>query len=141
MKKLLVVLMGLIALGAFVSCDRTVSPDKLPAQAKQFITSHFNGTEVLSVRKDGGQYETVLFDGTELDFTRGGKWIKVDCGMNPLPAGILPANTDQYLTAKFPTNFATCVKYEHKRYEVGLNDPIDVDLIFDANGNFVRIDD
>ena len=61
--------------------------------------------------------------------------------MNPLPAGILPANTDQYLTAKFPTNFATCVKYEHKRYEVGLNDPIDVDLIFDANGNFVRIDD
>ena len=139
MKKLLVILISFIALGAFVSCDRVVSPEKLPAQAKQFLAAHFNGVEVLSVRKDGGQYETVLFDGTELEFTRGGKWIKVDCGLNPLPAGILPANTTQYLTSKFPANFATHVKYEHKRYEVELNN--DLDLVFDKNGNFITVDD
>ena len=139
MKKLLAILIGFIALGAFVSCDRAVSPEKLPAQAKQFLAAHFNGVEVLSVRKDGGQYETVLFDGTELEFTRGGKWIKVDCGLNPLPAGILPANTTQYLTSKFPANFATHVKYEHKRYEVELNN--DLDLVFDKNGNFITVDD
>ena len=139
MKKLLVILMSFIALGAFVSCDRVVSPEKLPAQAKQFLAAHFNGVEVLSVRKDGGQYEVVLFDGTELEFTRGGKWIKVDCGLNPLPAGILPANTTQYLTSKFPANFATHVKYEHKRYEVELNN--DLDLVFDKNGNFITVDD
>ena len=131
--------MGFIALGAFVSCDRAVSPEKLPAQAKQFLAGHFNGVEVLSVRKDGGQYEVVLFDGTELEFTRGGKWIKVDCGMNPLPAGILPANTTHYLTSKFPANFATHVKYERKRYEVELNN--DLDLLFDKNGNFMVFDD
>lgn len=139
MKKLFVVLMSFFALSTFVSCDRVVSPDKLPNQAKQFIAANFPGVDVLSVRKDGFQYETVLFDGTELEFRNNGQWIKVDCGMNPLPNGILPANTAKYLTAKFPMNFATHIKYEHKRYEVGLNN--DLDLLFDKNGNFIGIDD
>ena len=82
---------------------------------------------------------SVLFDGTELEFRNNGQWIKVDCGMNPLPNGILPANTAKYLTAKFPMNFATHIKYEHKRYEVELNN--DLDLLFDKNGNFIGIDD
>jgi hypothetical protein len=139
MKKYLLVLISFIAMSAFVSCDRVVSPDKLPAQAKQFIAAHFNGVDVLSVRKDGFQYDAVLFDGTELEFTRGGQWINVDCGLNPLPEGILPAPTAQYLTARFPMNFATHVKYEHKRYEVELNN--DLDLVFDKNGNFMGADD
>lgn len=139
MKKILVILVGVIALSTFVSCDRVVPPEKLPAQAKQFIAAHFNGVDVLSVRKDGFQYDAVLFDGTELEFSHGGQWIKVDCGLNPLPDGILPANTAKYLAAKFPMNFATHVKYEHKRYEVELNN--DLDLVFDKNGNFIGIDD
>ena len=139
MKKILVILVGVIALSTFVSCDRVVSPEKLPAQAKQFIAAHFNGVDVLSVRKDGFQYDAVLFDGTELEFSRGGQWIKVDCGLNPLPDGILPANTAKYLAAKFPMNFATHVKYEHNRYEVELNN--DLDLVFDKNGNFMGADD
>lgn len=139
MKKYLLVLMSFIAMSAFVSCDRVVSPDKLPAQAKQFIAAHFNGVDVLSVRKDGFQYDAVLFDGTELEFRHSGQWIKVDCGLNPLPEGILPANTAKYLAAKFPMNFATHVKYEHKRYEVELNN--ELDLVFDKNGNFMGADD
>lgn len=139
MKKYLLVLMSFIAMSAFVSCDRVVSPEKLPAQAKQFIAAHFNGVDVLSVRKDGFQYDAVLFDGTELEFRHSGQWIKVDCGLNPLPEGILPANTAKYLAAKFPMNFATHVKYEHKRYEVELNN--ELDLVFDKNGNFMGADD
>ena len=139
MKRILVILVGVIALSTFVSCDRVVSPEKLPAQAKQFIAAHFNGVDVLSVRKDGFQYDAVLFDGTELEFSHSGQWIKVDCGLNPLPEGILPANTAKYLAAKFPMNFATHVKYEHKRYEVELNN--ELDLVFDKNGNFMGADD
>lgn len=139
MKKLLVVLMSFFALSMVVSCDRMVSPDKLPNEAKQFIAANFPGVDVLSVRKDGLQYEAVLFDGTELEFKHNGEWIKVDCGMNPLPQGILPANITKYLTAKFPMNFATHVKFEHKRYEVELDN--DLDLVFDKNGNFMGADD
>jgi hypothetical protein len=131
--------MCVFAMSAVVSCDRVVSADKLPAQAKQFVTAHFNGIEVLSVRKDGFKYDVVLFDGTEMEFSHGGQWIEVDCGLNPLPDGVLPANTAKYLTAKFPMNFATHVKFEHKRYEVELDN--DLDLLFDKNGNFMGADD
>ncbi|MCR4827232.1 MAG: PepSY-like domain-containing protein [Bacteroidales bacterium] len=139
MKKIVVILMCVFAMSAVVSCDRVVSADKLPAQAKQFVTAHFNGIEVLSVRKDGFKYDVVLFDGTEIEFSHGGQWIEVDCGLNPLPDGVLPANTAKYLTAKFPMNFATHVKFEHKRYEVELDN--DLDLLFDKNGNFMGADD
>lgn len=139
MKKIVLILMSVVAMSAFVSCDRVVSTDKLPAQAKQFVAAHFNGIEILSVRKDGFKYDVVLFDGTELEFSHGGQWIEVDCGLNPLPNGILPDNTAKYLTAKFPMNFATHVKYEHKRYEVELDN--DLDLLFDKNGNYIGIDD
>ena len=139
MKKLLAILSTVLLLGMFSSCDRTVSVDKLPNQAKQFITANFNGTEVLSVRKDGLKYEVVLFDGTEMEFKSNGQWVKVDCGLNPLPDGILPANTAQFLSAKFPVNYPTHVKYEHKRYEVELEN--DLDLVFDKNGNFAGSDD
>ena len=139
MKKIVVILMCVFAMSAFVSCDRVVSADKLPAQAKQFVAAHFNGIEVLSVRKDGFKYDVVLFDGTEIEFSHGGQWIEVDCGLNPLPDGVLPVNTAKYLTAKFPMNFATHVKFEHKRYEVELDN--DLDLLFDKNGNFMGADD
>ena len=139
MKKIVLILMSVVAMSAFVSCDRVVSADKLPAQAKQFVAAHFNGIEILSMRKDGFKYDVVLFDGTELEFSHGGQWIEVDCGLNPLPNGILPDNTAKYLTAKFPMNFATHVKYEHKRYEVEMNN--DLDLLFDKNGDYIGLDD
>ena len=139
MKKLFVILVSIIAMSAFVSCDRVISADKFPNEAKQFIAANFSGAEVLSVRRDGLKYDVVLFDGTEIEFSHSGRWNEVDCHLNPLPNGILPANTAKYLAAKFPMNFATHVKYEHKRYEVELNN--DLDLVFDKNGNFMGADD
>lgn len=126
-------------LGTFASCDRTVSVDKLSNEAKQFVAAHFNGVEILSVRKDGFKYDVLLFDGTEIEFKCNGQWKEVDCGMNPLPAGILLPNTAQYLAAKFPMNFPTHVKYEHRRYEVEMDN--DLDLVFDKNGGFMGADD
>ena len=139
MKKFFVILVSIFAMSAFTSCDRVVSADKLPNQAKQFIAANFNGIDILSVRKDGFKYDVVLFDGTELEFKHSGKWIEVDCGLNPLPVGVLPANTAKYLSTRFPMNFATHVKYEHKRYEVELNN--ELDLLFDKNGGFMGADD
>ena len=139
MKKFFVILMSIIAMSAFVSCDRVLSADKLPNEAKQFLAANFSGNEVLSVRRDGLKYDVVLMDGTDLEFKHNGQWIEVDCQLNPLPNGILPATTAKYLAAKFPMNFATHVKYEHKRYEVELNN--DLDLLFDKNGGFMGADD
>ena len=131
--------MGVFMLGAFVSCDRTVSPDKLPNKAKQFISANFQGAEVLSVRRDGLKYDVILFDGTEMEFKSNGQWKEVDCGLNPLPAGVLPANIAQYVTANFPANYATKIKYDDRHYEVDMNN--NLELRFDKNGMFIGADD
>ena len=136
MKKLITILLGVFMMGMFVSCDRTVPVDKLPNEAKQFIAAHFNGVDILSVRKDGFKYDVILFDGTEMEFKSNGQWREVDCGLNPLPAGILLPNTAKYLSAKFPMNFPTHV---NKHYEVELDN--DLDLVFDRNGGFMGADD
>lgn len=139
MKKLFVILLGIISFCTFNSCERNISPDKLPQQAKQLVAANFPGVDILSVRKDGLKYDAVLFDGTEIEFRHNGQWNEVDCGMNPVPTGILPANIAKYVTARFPMNFVTHIKYDHKRYEVELEN--DLDLLFDKNGNFIGADD
>ena len=125
--------MGVFMLGTFASCDRMISPDKLPAQA------NFNGVNVLSVQRDGLGYDVILHDGTSLEFRHNGQWTKVDCGLNPLPVGVLPANIAQYVSANFPANYATKIKYDDRRYEVDMNN--DLELRFDKNGMFIGADD
>jgi hypothetical protein len=139
MKKIIAILMGVFMLGAFASCDRMISPDKLPAQAKQFVAANFNGVNVLSVQRDGLGYDVILHDGTSLEFSHNGQWTKVDCGLNPLPVGVLPANIAQYVSANFPANYATKIKYDDRRYEVDMNN--NLELRFDKNGNYIGIDD
>lgn len=139
MKKIIAILMGVFMLGAFASCDRMISPDKLPAQAKQFVAANFNGVNVLSVQRDGLGYDVILHDGTSLEFRHNGQWTKVDCGLNPLPVGVLPANIAQYVSANFPANYATKINYDDRRYEVDMNN--NLELRFDKNGNYIGIDD
>lgn len=139
MKKLIAILLGVFMLGAFASCDRMISPDKLPAQAKQFVAANFNGVNVLSVQRDGLGYDVILNNGTSLEFSHSGQWTKVDCGLNPLPAGVLPANIAQYVSANFPVNYATKIKYDDRCYEVDMNN--DLELRFDKNGNYIGLDD
>ena len=139
MKKIIAILMGVFMLGTFASCDRMISPDKLPAQAKQFVAANFNGVNVLSVQRDGLGYDVILHDGTSLEFSHNGQWTKVDCGLNPLPVGVFPANIAQYVSANFPANYATKIKYDDRRYEVDMNN--NLELRFDKNGMFIGADD
>ena len=139
MKKIIAILLCVFMSGLFASCDRMISPDKLPAQAKQFIAANFNGVNVLSVQRDGLGYDVILANGASMEFRHNGQWTKVDCGLNPLPEGVLPANIAQYVTANFPANYATQIKYDDRRYEVDMNN--DLELRFDKNGMFIGADD
>ncbi len=139
MKKTIGITLSIVVLCTFAACDRTISPDKLPRQAQQFVTANFNDANILSVRRDGFKYDVILSNGTELEFKHDGSWKEIDCGLNPLPAGVLPTPTAQYLSANFPMNSATHVKYENRRYEVELDN--DLDLVFDKNGLFFGADD
>jgi len=43
------------------------------------------------------------------------------------------------VTANFPANYATQIKYDDRRYEVDMNN--DLELRFDKNGKYIGFDD
>lgn len=142
MKKLFLILLSVVAMTAFVSCDdKPVTGDKLPAKAKTFLNTYFPGIDILSVIKDDDSYDVDLVDGTDVDFRLNGAWKKVDCEGRPVPTGFYPTSIDSYVTAHYPMSYIEDIELENNRYKVGLNDPLEVDLVFDKNGNFIGIDD
>jgi hypothetical protein len=142
MKKFFVVLLSVVAMTAFVSCDdKPVTGDKLPAKAKTFLNTYFPGIDILSVIKDDDSYDVDLVDGTDVDFRLNGAWKKVDCEGRPVPTGFYPTSIDSYVTANYPMAYIEDIEFENNRYKVGLNVPLEVDLVFDKNGNFIGIDD
>ena len=146
MKKLLLILMSVVAMTAFVSCeDKPVSADKLPAKAKTFLSTYFPGVEIISViKEEDGDYDVDLVDGTDVDFRSNGEWKKVDCADRPVPVGFFPASISTYVATNYPGHFIEEIELEHNRYKVGLSVlgvDTDVDLLFDKNGNFIGFDD
>lgn len=146
MRKILALaVMAVISVVSFnaAASDRIVSYEQLPQPAKVFITAHFADSQVAYAKIDDGRYEVRMADGTELEFSRKGEWVKVDCEHNVVPESVLeliPEGIKTYVEANFPG--AAIVKVDRERsarIEVELDN--DLDLVFGKKGNFLRIDD
>jgi len=138
MKKLLVLLLGLITLNAFAVNDRPITFQQLPQKAQQFITTNFKGVEVLSATMDD-DYEVYLANGTKVEFTLQGDWKEVKCHGSAVPAAIIPAAITKYVKTNFANSTIVKIDKKYNGYEVELNN--DIELKFDKNGNFLAIDD
>ena len=138
MKKLFVLLLGLITLNVFASNDRPITFQQLPQKAQQFITTNFKGVEVLSATVDD-DYEVYLANGTKVEFTLQGEWKEVKCVAGAVPAAIIPAAISKYVKTHFPNTTIVKIDKKYNGYEVELNN--DRELKFDKNGNFLAVDD
>ena len=138
MNKFFVLLLGLMTLNVFAVNDKPITFQQLPQKAQQFINTHFSGVEVLSATVDD-DYEVYLANGTKVEFTLQGEWKEVKCPGSAVPAAIIPAAITQYVKAQFPNCSIVKIEKKYSGYEVELN--TDVELKFDKNGNFIRLDD
>lgn len=139
MKKILVVLLSVMALNAYAFADIPVTYEQLPQKAQQFINKHFSSVGFLSAKQDDGEYEVMLKDGTKIEFTRQGDWKDVDCHVRAVPAAIVPAAIANYVKANFSSNIITKIEKKYNGYEIELE--TDLELKFDKNGNFLYADD
>lgn len=110
----------------------------LPDAALQFISTNFPTATVAHIEKDGFEFDVVLSNGVEIEFDLNGNWIDIDCHNNAVPESIIPAGIYAYVVANYPNNFIVKIEHRHQRYEVELNNHID--LVFDNNENFLYID-
>lgn len=144
MKKYLFLMLLPIVIG-LASCDyhdKIVEVGDLPTKTTMFIANYFPGCEIVAIDKDrelgGVSYDVVLNCGVKLEFDGKGEWISVDCEPDQVPDAIIPAKILEYVSSKYVDNYIVKIEHEWNNYKVELNN--DVELVFDKDGNFKRID-
>ena len=142
MKRLILsVIVALVAVAAMAH-DKMIPYAQLPLQARSFIESHFDRNKVVAVSEESGrrtEYEVRMEDGTKVEFDGNGEWKKVSVAHGAVPAVLVPEAIAKQVTTNYPN--ATIVQLEKRgtAYEIELSD--DREMLFDATGNLIKIDD
>ncbi len=144
MKKIKFFLMAVICLVvsnvAKADDDTPIPVEQLPAAAKSFVYSNFEGRKIIYAEMDWDSYECRLDNGTKVKFDRRGTWKKVDCeGMTVVPAALVPVAILQYVKVNFAGCSVTKIDKEHHGYDIELSN--DLELKFNHQGMLVGIDD
>lgn len=149
--KLLALLMVCLMPAALWSCsddddddrDEPASWNMLPGQAKSFIDDYYDGMAIKYIKRDVDdgvvEYDVKFVNGQEITFDDDGRWIDVDApdGMT-VPAGIVPAQIDDYVGLNYPGDSINEISRESWGYDVDLN--IGPDLMFDHDFRFIGLD-
>jgi len=151
MKKMFLTALAAIALLA-TSCsdndnegtETVIEATELPDAARTFIATYFEGASCVRVEKqarpdsDGSVYDVHLSNGFEIDFDADGDWTDIDGNNQAVPAALIPAPIAQYVEANYASQTITTIGIESHGYDIELSN--DVDLVFNQQGEFIRID-
>ena len=112
-------------------------------QAQSFIKKFFNVDDVSHIQRerDGMQmdYNVYLKGGIEIDFDHQGNLESIDCQRSSIPNGVLPELIANHILLNYPDYFAVEYVIDYRHLKVELNNGLE--LIFDLEGHFIRIDD
>lgn len=140
-------LVGVVAF-TMTSCDKNdeiIANEDLPAVSKSFVSENFAGAKITSSKKDkegtSFEYEVKLDNGVDIKFDQNGQWLDVEMRNDrealPSTAFILP-NIVNYVSTNYASVGINGIEREAHGFDVELTN--DVDLEFNAEGNFIRID-
>lgn len=135
----------LLLVGGFTFAqDKAISQEQLPKSAKSFLTTHFRGISAGSVIEDReifgvDEYKVLLSNGIKVEFDSKGYWKEVDGKHQKVPYGFIPATIRNYVAKSFPNTHIIKIERKSWSYKAELSNGIDLE--FDKNGNFKRIDD
>lgn len=126
----------------FTSCEEhRINESRLPEAAQAFIAQYFVGETVVYAEKERDDrrvtYNVLLSDGTDLDFNENGEWTSVDCNLSPVPDGIVPQGIIAYLALSGQGD-TRVFKIEKVMGGYEITVVSGRELLFDADGNFVR---
>ncbi|GEM_PF-236592 len=126
-----------------------INKENLPQPALSFLDAHFTNINIRYIKQDNNEYEVYL-NGYDLEFDLQGNWTKVDGYVGyiktALPASFLtldPVNTiNSYIVTNYPGRSIMEIEKDYDNgvmhYDVKLDNSLD--LVFDAQGRFIRID-
>lgn len=141
MRKIIGIAIVLIANFAFAQ-EVIIPFNQLPAKAKTFIHQHFKGVKVMNVIQDkdvfSKDFDVNFENGTKIEFDRTGNWKEIKTLSGSVPSNLVPAKIKQYISNNYKG--ANIVEINKDAYKIDVELSNGVDLDFDKNGNFLRID-
>lgn len=150
MKKIswLVLLVMSVFTLSFVACDsddddQPIVESQLPQAARTFISQFYPDVKVSGITRDSDdkslEYEVFLANGHTVTFDAVGQWVDVDApGGQVIPDGIAPFKIAEYINQNYSGSGINEISRENYGYDVELTSGIDLE--FNANGDFIRID-
>lgn len=136
-----------LLMAGMVSCsnDKQIPQSELPSEVTTFLKKIAPNTAVSAVLKDSdfffwNEYEVFLADGTKVEFNNS-EWKKITMApqSNFISLYFIPKNIFNYIEMNFPFQNLSSLEKTKNGFSVELAN--DIELNFDQNGNFIRIDD
>lgn len=145
MKKIIALIIALICpfflLFLFFSCsnneDNAININDLSINTRKFISYYFPDQEIVSIKKEKGNYE-IFLNYYKLIYDEEGNWDRVQGYDEEIPEKflkILPQKISYYISLNHINSIVTEVKKLSEGYQLQLND--NLFLIFDNQGNFL----
>lgn len=114
----------------------------LPKAAQEFLNKEYAKTAWAIGKKETKakkiKYEVTLADGVEIEFKENGEWKEIDGKGHMIPSHLIPMKINEYVMKHYSAEKITKIEKSNKKTEVKLSNGIE--LKFDLNGNFVKID-
>ncbi|ADQ15895.1 hypothetical protein Lbys_0099 [Leadbetterella byssophila DSM 17132] len=141
MKKIIVLLLFPMAL--FAQKDKKIDWDELPQKAQTFLKTNFTKEKAQQILKETEDYLETIYQVTfqgklKIKFDKNGNWKEVDGHRKPIPTRFIPEKILTYIKKSFPNNEVVKIEKEKKKYEVEISNGLELE--FDREGNFLRID-
>lgn len=144
MKKLVFLFVCLFAVQTLVWADgeKPIQVDQMPKRAQQFISQYFSGNAVTLAKVETDfldkSYDVIFTNGDKLEFNKKGEWTDVDCRFSQVPADIIPAAIQSYVSKQYPNAKILKIERDSRTYEVKLSDGWEIE--FDKKFNVIDID-
>ena len=141
MKRIIASMIGLVMIPLIAMADGRVIPfEKMPAEARTFINTYFGQSNILQVTAEWNEYEVLFQDLSRVEFDRSGNWKEVKCKKGEaIPEAIIPTRILSYVKDAFPEQVIVKIERSRWGYEISLSNGLELE--FDKNCSFVRIDD
>lgn len=149
MKKIVLTVFALIAVAfVFTACDKdeqVIPNEQLPEAATAFVNEYFAGAKIISSIKDKEgsthEYEVKLDNGVDIKFDNNGNWLDVEArnDTQALPnTGFILSSIVSYVSQHYASAAINGIEKKPNGFDVELTN--DMDLVFDVDGVFVRVD-
>lgn len=125
-----------------ISLNAQINTAEIPGQLTEYVQKYFPSATVMQYKSEmefnGREYKVYLDNFTKLEFDTNYSLTDAE-NQSGLPEAILPAKVVDYVKTHYSNSKIVDWEKKRKKQEVELNN--NLELEFDLEGNFLRIDD